>query len=215
MSNNEDLFSSLEDVTESALLHEALGKNGALNCDIKPVWPDAKVIGRAFTVRCNPGDNLMLHLAISQAKHGDVLVATADNFLEGGAWGEIASIAAQCRSIVGFVFDGSVRDVQAIAHLKFPVFSRGISIKGTTKKERGELNVPIEIGGVWVNPGDLVVGDGDGVVIIPPSELETVVANAREIKAREEEMMKQLKGGASTLDLLNLRQVIKELGLDE
>lgn len=207
-------FSIFELIAEAALLHEALGKCGALNCDIRPVFAGAKVLGRALTVQCKPGDNLMLHMAIDSAKPGDVIVATVDGFLEGGAWGEVASIAAMERGVKGLVFDGSVRDVEYITRLNFPVFSKGISIKGTTKKMRGVLNQPIQIGGILVNPGDIVVGDSDGVVIIPVSEIESVVSKAYEIKAREDDMISKLKQGASTLDLLNLRSVIKELGMD-
>ncbi len=207
------LLSKLEPVADSALLHEALGRRGALSHDIKPVYPGARLIGRALTVRCPPGDNLMLHLAIARARPADVLVVTVDGFLEAGGWGEIASLAAQLRGISGLVLDGSVRDVDAITRLNFPVFSRGVSIKGTTKRQRGELNRPITIGGVSVNPGDYVVGDTDGVVVIPADELDPVIARAHEIKRTEEAMMDKLRQGASTLDLLGLRPILHELGI--
>lgn len=208
------LLAKLEPVADSALLHEAMGKRGALTHNIKPVYSGARVFGRAFTVRCEPGDNLMLHLAISRARPDDVLVATVGGFLEAGGWGEIASLAAQLRGIRGLVLDGSVRDVDAIARLNFPVFSGGVSIKGTTKRKRGELNRPIMVGDVTVNPGDYVVGDTDGVVVVPAAELDRVVARAHEIKRTEAGMLDQLRQGASTLDLLGLRPVLHELGLD-
>lgn len=208
------LLSELEAVADAALLHEAMGKRGALTHDIKPVYPGARLFGRACTVRCEPGDNLMLHLAISKARPDDVLVATMGGFREAGGWGEIASLAARLRGIRGLVLDGSVRDVDAIARLNFPVFAGGVSIKGTTKRKRGELNRPITIGGVGVNPGDYVVGDTDGVVIVPAAELDRVIARAHEIKRTEAEMMDQLRQGASTLDLLGLRPMVKELDLE-
>ena len=208
-------LSELEAVTDTALLHEAMGKRGALTHNIKPVYPGAKVFGRAFTVRCEPGDNLMLHLAISQARPDDVLVATTGGFLEAGGWGEIASLAAQLRGIRGLVLDGSVRDVDAIARLNFPVFAGGVSIKGTTKRKRGELNRPITVGGVTVNPGDYFVGDTDGVVVVPAGELDQVVARAQAIKKTEETIMQRLRQGELTLDLLGLPPVLKELGLDQ
>lgn len=208
------LFSRLQPVAETALLHEAMGRRGALSHNIKPVYPGAKLLGRALTVRGCPGDNLMLHLAISRANPGDVLVAAMEGFLEAGAWGEIASLAAQLRGIVGFLSDGAVRDVDAITRLNFPVFSGGLSIKGTTKRQRGELNQTVTIGGVAVSPGDIVVGDSDGVVVVPAEKVDQVISRAHEIKRTEDVMMQKLKAGASTLDLLGLRPVLRELGLD-
>lgn len=211
---DETLLSKLEGVADAALLHEAMGKRGAMNHDIKPVYPGAKLFGRALTVRCRPSDNLMLHLAISVAERGDVLVATADGYLESGAWGDIASLAAQLRGVNGLIFDGAVRDVDSIARMDFPVFSRGISIKGTTKRLHGELNQPISIGGICVNPGDIVVGDSGGVVVVPAAEIDDVVVKAHAIIAKEEDIRQKLRQGASTLDLLGLRPVLKELGLN-
>lgn len=207
-------MSRVAEVAEAALLHEAMGRRGALSGDIKPVHPECELVGRALTVHSRPGDNLMLHLAISRAQPGDVLVVTVDGFIEAGGWGELATVAAQLRGIKGLVIDGAVRDVAAIRRLGFPVFSRGISIKGTTKRERGELNGPITIGGVQVQPGDIVVGDSDGVVVVPKQEMEQVLAKAHEIKRREQRLIQELREGRLTLDLLGLRPVLKELNLD-
>ena len=209
------LSSQLASLSDPSLLHEAMGKRGALNHDFKPIYRGGRVLGRALTVRGRPGDNLMLHLAISRARPGDVIVATFDGCVEAGGWGEIASRAAQLRGIAGLVTDGAVRDVDAIARLNFPVFARGVSIKGTTKRLQGELNQPISIGGVTVHPGDIVVGGTDGVVVVPATELETVLARAEKIKNAEEDMLRKLEQGASTLDLLGLRPVLEELGLEE
>lgn len=183
--------------------------------EVKPIYPGAKVIGRALTIRGCPGDNLMLHQAISQARPGDVLVATVDGYLEAGIWGEIATVAAQVRGIRGLVTDGAVRDSEQIARLGFPVFSRGLSIKGTTKRQKGALNLPIAIAGVTVHPGDIIVGDGDGVVVVPAAEVDMAVAKADEIRKREEGIMARLKQGELTLDLLGMRPVLRELGLDK
>lgn len=213
--SNMAMLSELEAVAEAALLHEAMGRRGALTHDIKPIYRGAKAIGRALTVKCFPGDNLMLHLALNIAKPGDLLVATVDNFVEAGAWGEIASLAAQLRGIRGLVMDGSVRDVDAIARLNFPVFSRGVSIKGTTKRKKGEWNVPITIGGVRVHPGDFVVGDTDGVVIVPAAEIAEVVAKARALRQKEKTFMERLRQGVRTLELLDLHPALLELGLEE
>lgn len=215
MKNDSAVISKLEEVAEAALLHEALGKRGALNHDFRPAFPGAKLLGRALTIRGCPGDNLMFHLAISVAKPGDILVGTVDNFLEGGGWGEIATVAAQARGVKGLLTDGSVRDLEAAVRLNFPIFSRGICIKGTTKRQKGELNKPITIGGALVNPGDYVVGDMDGVVIVPAAEVESAIAKAHEIRKREAGVIEKLKKGELTLDLLGMRPTLKELGLDK
>lgn len=208
------LLSELERVAEAALLHEALGKRGALNHDVKPAFIGAKVLGRALTIRGCPGDNLMLHQAISIAQPGDVLVATVDGYCEAGIWGEIATIAAQVRGIRGVVTDGAVRDIEQIQRLGFPVFSRALSIKGTTKRQKGALNQPITLAGVTVNPGDFVIGDADGVVIVPEAQAEAAIAKAHEIRRREEGFIARIKQGELTLDVLGLRPALKELGLD-
>ena len=208
-------ISKLEPVAEAALLHEAMGKRGAMSHEIKPAFPGARLLGRALTIKSSPGDNLMLHLAISVAQPGDILVAGVDGFLEAGIWGDLATVAAQMRGIKGLLTDGAVRDVEGISRLNFSVFSRGLSIKGTTKKQKGELNRPISIGGVWVQPGDYIVGDVDGVVVVPAAEVDAAVAKAYEIRQREEAIIAKLKEGGLTLDLLGMRPVLKELGLDK
>lgn len=205
----------LEPVAEAALLHEALGKRGAMNHDMRPAFAGAKVLGRALTIRSAPGDNLMLHLALSIAQPGDVLVVTADGFLEAGIWGEIATVAAQVRGVRGLVTDGAVRDTEMIAQMGFPIFSRGLSIKGTTKRQKGDLNKPIVVAGALVHPGDYVVGDADGVVVVPAGEVDAATAKANEIREREAGVMARLKKGELTLDLLNFRPALKELGLDK
>lgn len=209
------LLAKLEPIAEAALLHEALGKRGALQHDVRPAWPGAKILGRALTVKSMPGDNLMLHIAVSIAQPGDVLVVNCDGFLEAGIWGEIITVAAQERGIRGLVTDGATRDTEQIARLGFPVFSRGLSIKGTTKRQKGEINRPIVIAGAIVNPGDIVVADTDGVAIVPAAEVDAAAAKAHEIQQREAGVIARLKQGELTLDLLGFRAAMKELGLDK
>jgi 4-hydroxy-4-methyl-2-oxoglutarate aldolase len=199
----------------SALLHEAMGKRGAFHHDVKPVYAGARILGAALTIKGYPGDNLMLHLGISLAKPGDVLVATVEEYTEAGIWGEIASTAALARGIIGLVTDGAVRDVDSTAALNFPVFARGVSIKGTTKKQAGYINSPINIAGVTVNPGDIILGDTDGVVVVPLEEAENVLVSAKNIIERESRMIEAInREGALTLDLLKLRTTMQELGLE-
>lgn len=209
------LLTKVEPVAEAALLHEALGKRGAMNHDVRPAFAGARILGRALTIKSAPGDNLMLHLALSVAQPGDVLVAAVDGFLEAGIWGEIATVAAQVRGVRGLVTDGAVRDTEMIARMGFPIFSRGLSIKGTTKRQKGELNKPIVLGGAVVNPGDIIVGDADGVVVVPAGEVDAAIARANEIRQREEGIMARLKQGELTLDLLNLRPALKDVGLEK
>jgi 4-hydroxy-4-methyl-2-oxoglutarate aldolase len=210
-----NLLAKVEPVAEAALLHEALGKRGAFQHDVRPAWAGAKILGRALTVKSMPGDNLMLHVAVSIAQPGDVLVVTCEGFLECGIWGEIITVAAQERGIRGLVTDGAVRDTEQIARLGFPVFSRGLSIKGTTKRQKGELNKPIVIAGQLVHPGDIIVADNDGVVAVPAAEIDAAIAKAREIQTREAGVMARLKKGELTLDLLGFRAAMKDLGLDK
>lgn len=199
---------------EAALLHEAMGKMGALTSDFRPIYPGARVVGSALTVQAYPRDNLMLHKAISVARPGDVIVATVGGYAEGGHWGEIAATAALQRGIRGLVIDGGVRDIDAVAKLGFPVFARSISIKGTSKVHGGLINQIIEIGGVSVSPGDIVVGDTDGVVIIPGEMSAKVLKKAASIRKREEDFLRRIREGELTIDILGLRPALRELGLD-
>ena len=214
-STRDAILDELSDVAEAALIHEAMGKKGALSASIKPAYPVAKVCGFALTVQSLPGDNLMLHKALSIAKPGDVLVAAVEEFREAGLWGEIASVAAMQRGVRGLITDGAVRDVDAIQELGFPVFCGGLSIKGTTKRQKGAINEPIVIGNVLVHAGDIVIGDTDGVVRIPQAKIGETIESARGIKAREEDIMRQIREGKLTIDLLNLRDALRELDMDD
>lgn len=199
----------------AALLLEAMAKRGALTNDFKSIYPKAKFFGCALTIKGYPGDNLMLHKAISIAKSGDVMVATVNGFTEAGLWGEIASTAAMVKGIRALVTDGAVRDTDEIEKLGFPVFSRGISIKGTTKRQAGLINHPISIGGVLIEAGDIIVGDTDGVVVIPLKEAEDVLKRAQEITEFENKVISGIREGKLTIDLLGLRSALKELKLDD
>lgn len=209
-----DALKRLSGLAEAALIHEAMDKQGALSASIRPAYAGARVCGCALTVRSMPGDNLMLHKALSIAQPGDVVVATVGGFLEAGIWGEIASVAAIQRGVRGLVTDGAVRDVDAIAELGFPMFCGGLSIKGTSKCQKGAVNEPIVIGNVLIHPGDFIIGDTDGVVSIPRDRLEKTIDAARAIKTREADVMKRLSEGELTIDVLGLRDTLQKLGLD-
>ncbi|HEX7113978.1 MAG TPA: 4-carboxy-4-hydroxy-2-oxoadipate aldolase/oxaloacetate decarboxylase [Steroidobacter sp.] len=186
---------------DSATLHEAAGKAGALPHEIKPVAPQFRVCGPAVTVHSPGGDNLWLHRAIYVAEPGDVLVVHVNDRYDHGYWGEIMSVAAQARGLGGLVIDGCVRDGALLRELGFPVFARGLCIRGTGKDfgARGWVNHPLLIRDVIVQPGDLVVGDEDGVVVIARESVQRVLAAASERTASEQRIIEQLEDGATTL----------------
>jgi 4-hydroxy-4-methyl-2-oxoglutarate aldolase len=191
-------------VFDSATLYEAAGQKGMIEPAIRPAWPGARVCGRAVTVECPPGDNLMLHIAVANARPGVIIVATVGNYLSAGAWGEILTAAAQARGVAGLVIDGAVRDIDAIREAGFPVFSRGLAIGSCTKERRGMLDLPIQFGGATVRPRDLIVGDADGLVVIEQERLEAVHETAVSRRRRESEIITQLREGRTTIELLGL-----------
>lgn len=200
---------------ETATVHEASGGKGALASDIKPIASRSRVCGPAVTVACRPGDNLMLHKAIYVAEPGDILVATVGEYREAGPWGEIMTLAAQARGIAGLIIDGSVRDSGSITALDFPVFSKSLSIKGTTKDCLGLINHPIHMGGVTIHPGDLILGDADGVVVVARQDLAEVLNKCKLRREKEEKIKEELKKGKSTLELYGFDKILQAKGLKE
>jgi 4-hydroxy-4-methyl-2-oxoglutarate aldolase len=191
----------------SATLHEAAGMIGALPSQIKPVAKHFKVYGYAFPVQSPPGDNLWLHRAIYEAKKGDILVVNVGLGYEFGYWGEIMTTAAMEQGLGGLIINGCVRDSDRLAELPFPIFSRGLCIHGTGKDRtaQGLLNYPTRMGDVIINPGDLIVGDNDGIVVIPKDKIAEVTEKARLREEKEQAIILELKKGKSTLDIYNLR----------
>ena len=188
---------------QPATLHEAAGKIGALPSGLKPVHPDFRLCGPAFTVH-GPGiDNLWLHRALALAQPGDVLVACVSGVHEAGYWGEVMSTMAMHRGLAGVVIDGCVRDGGLLANVGVPVFARGLCLRGTGKDfgATGWINAPILIGEVTVHPGDLVAGDGDGLVVIPRTRVPAVIEASREREAQEAEILRRFRGGEATLDV--------------
>lgn len=193
---------------QTATLHEVLGKTGAMPFGIKPIWPGMRLVGPALTVACPPGDNLTIHAAVEQARPGDVLVIDFNGELEAGPFGDILATACMARGIAGLVIDGCVRDGASLRDLGFPVFARGLNMKGTTKAAFGTLGRPILCAGVPVAPGDVVVGDDDGVVVVPAHRVAEVIAAAERRDRDEEEMRRKLRDNALTVDLLGLRKYL-------
>lgn len=187
----------------TSTLFEASGLACAVDPLIRAVWPGAAVAAPAWPVQCSPGDNLAIHLALERAPRGSVLVVGTGNFVA-GYWGEVLTVAAEAAGIVGLVIDGGVRDVAALARHRFPVFSRGVSVRGTIKASAPSLGEPIMLTGVRVAAGDLVVADDDGVIVLPAAEVERTLAAGDARAAKEAEIMEQLGHGATTVDLLGL-----------
>jgi len=187
----------------TATLHEAGKKIGALPSTIKPVAPGFRICGSALTVHSPGGDNLWLHRALDVAQPGDVMVVFANGAYEHGYWGEIMTTAAKVRGLNGLVIDACVRDGVLLGDIGFPVFSRGLCIQGTGKDfgATGWINHPILMGQVTVHAGDLVVGDTDGVVVIPQARAAEVVAAGHQREAEEADILRRLQAGESTMTI--------------
>lgn len=187
----------------TATLHEAAGKIGALPSAIKPIAPGGAICGPAFTVKSAPGDNLWLHRAIAAAQPGDVLLVDVFGHYEAGYWGDIMTTASLARGLGGLVIDGCVRDGAEIAASGFPVFARGLCIRGTGKDPAGQgfLAEPLALGDCLIEPGDLLRGDMDGVVVIPRGALAEAVEKGKARDVKEATVMEKLRAGETTMDL--------------
>lgn len=199
----------------SATVHEASGRKGAIDAAIKPIAKGVRICGPAFTVQCHPGDNLMLHKALERGQPGDVLVATVGAHYEAGYWGGLMATSAQARQLGGLAIDGCIRDSEEIVAMGFPIFCRGFSIRGTAKAVLGLINHPIVFGGTLVHPGDLILGDDDGIVVVGRKEIAAVLEKSIERKHAEEKKAEQLKAGVSSVELNKLEKVFVALGLVE
>ena len=197
----------------AATVYEAQGAKGALDSGMKPIDPTVRLAGPAFTVDCRPADNLMLHYAVQKAQPGDVLVVDAKGFMEAGPWGDVLTIQAMKVGIAGLVINGCVRDANLIIELGFPVFCRGLSIKGTAKNQPGRVNVPVSIGDVLIHPGDIIVGDRDGLAVVPQGEVESVIAASLAREEKEAKQREAIAQGSFTSDLLGLTDTLRRLGL--
>lgn len=189
-----------------ALGAATLGESGArtLPPRIKPAWTGARLAAPAFPVSCTPGDNLAVHVAVARAPAGSALVVDVGSVDGRGYWGEVLTTAAEARGLTGLVLDGGVRDVEALESHGFPVFSSTVALPGATKTQRGSAGLPAVVAGVSVRQGDWVVGDVDGVVVVPGSALDAVLDAARTRAAKEQGYFEALRGGATTVELLGL-----------
>jgi len=188
----------------TSTLFEALGLDtSATDISIRPVWAGASVAGPAYPLECSPGDNLSIHIAMEKVPRGSILVISTGGFVA-GYWGEVLTVAAEAAGVAGLVIDGGVRDITALTARRFPVFSRGISMRGTIKASAPSVGKPISFTGTPVVEGDLVVADDDGVLVIPASHAEYTLAQGQARADKEATMMEALTQGKSTLELMNL-----------
>jgi len=199
----------------TATIHEAYGARGAFDSSIKPIHGSMRVCGPVVTVKARPGDNLIVHKAIYVARPGDVLLVDTTSYREGGFWGGIMATAAQARGLAGLVTDGAVRDTVEMIRMNFPVFSQAVSIKGTTKTCPGSINHALQFQGVHIKPGDLIVGDADGVVVVARKDVADVLRKAKEREAKEAGITEALKAGKTTLELYGFAKLLEREGIPE
>lgn len=197
-----------------ATVHEALGRVGYLGPEFRPAWPGAKMGGTAVTVLCWPGDNLMIHVAVEQCRPGDVLVVATSSPTTDGLFGELFAGALRHRGVRGAVLASGVRDVADLREMRFPVWSRAISAQGTVKSTAGAVNVPVVLGGQTVHPGDVVLGDDDGVTVVPRNDVPRALTAAQARIDKEAAARAAFAGGELGLDRYGLRDRLPELGLE-
>jgi 4-hydroxy-4-methyl-2-oxoglutarate aldolase len=197
-----------------ATVHEALGRAGYLGPAIRPAWAGARVGGTAVTALCHPGDNLMIHVAVEQCGPGDVLVVATTSPSEDGMFGELLATSLRHRGVLGVVLAAGVRDVAELRAMGFPAWSRAVSAQGTVKATAGAVNVPVVVGGQVVAPGDVVVGDDDGVVVVPRESAPAALAAARARAEKEQAAREAFRAGELGLDRYGLRDRLAGLGIE-
>jgi 4-hydroxy-4-methyl-2-oxoglutarate aldolase len=197
-----------------ATVHEAQGRVGLMAPYMRPIYPSARLAGSAITISSQPGDNLMIHAAMETCRPGDVLVVTTTSASTDGMFGELLGVSCQAHGVVGLIIDAGIRDTAELTEMSFPVWAKAVSAQGTVKSTAGSVNIPVVCAGAAVNPGDVIVADADGVVVVPRQNAAEVARLSEARVAKEEQTRERLRRGELGVDFYGLRAKLKELGVE-